>query len=295
MNTSIVFPEWEEIIDMNLGDDVSFKVSRQAKRKNALVIAPDGGITGADTSLTVFGKSVNGASTGEPAPWGASEGGRNVYSFILVSLPGKSDKLANVIVQVKTSRPGFTHGMRSFPEAETVTAVNVDRAAVDKQQAMRAGTSPNSSEGKPVTERPEWLREIPFDMSQLRFNDYQVRVQEGEEAAGIAPVRVFHDGVFTYLDFGEGDGGRSDRMLKPVIRQVIDEIDTKVNIRVTGPTDNIFVIEAIGDFTLRNGSRVVCVDYIGDRLPIKPAGEVTRLQTSRNETRRPSLPSADNN
>lgn len=269
MFTNILFPEWEKVIEASLGDDRGFKVVRQGSRPNVLTVSTSGEMTGADTTLTVFGDAVNGASSAENAPWGSSHGGRNVYSFILISIPVSSEQLANAVVRVNAGRP--SQGLLSFesPTASSVPggAFAVARNNADPSKRVRDDESGVGARRDAGAERddgaPEWLREIPFDIGKLRFNDYEVRVEEGEDAADISPVRVFHDGTFTYFDFGEGDGGRADRNKRPVVLQVVDEIDSRVNVLTTGPTGNIIRVEAIGDFTLKNGRRIVCVNYIG--------------------------------
>jgi hypothetical protein len=67
--------------------------------------------------------------------------------------------------------------------------------------------------------------------------------------------------VFTYFDFGE----RSDSMNRPIVHQVVDGVDTAVNTRTAGAKGNILIAEAVGDFILRSGNRVVCVRRIGPR------------------------------
>jgi hypothetical protein len=44
-----------------------------------------------------------------------------------------------------------------------------------------------------------------------------------------------------------------------VVFQLIDGVETMVNTRTAGPKGNMIVAEAIGDFVLRNGRRIICV------------------------------------
>ena len=104
---------------------------------------------------------------------------------------------------------------------------------------------------------PDYLRRIPFDINELRFGDYRIRVARSEDRQ-IAPERVFHDGLYTYIDFGD----KADVMVRPVVHQVIDEIDTPVNTNTAGPEGNILVVQAVGNFTLRAGAQVVCIDFV---------------------------------
>ena len=73
---------------------------------------------------------------------------------------------------------------------------------------------------------------------------------------------MFHDGIYTYLDFGD----KSDVIEKPTVRMVLDEIDTPITYTIIGPKDNIYAIQAIGDFTLRAAGKLVCVIFSGADL-----------------------------
>lgn len=266
MPTLIVLPEWEEVIDIVNGDKASFKVGYLQTRKNVVAVETRGAMVGTDTTLTLIGSAVNGAAPGDPAPWGAEEGGRNVYSFYVRSYPVDAPEVTTVQVKVLAGRGGRRAGS---------TALTVERAADDPTQrarrearrteddgGTRAGGDGESEVYAPKDAPPEYLREIAFNVEQMRFEDYEIRPQDAESES-IAPIRVFHDGVFTFMDFGEGNGGRADRILAPVALEVVDQIDSKVNQRWTGPDGNILVVEAVGDFTLKNGQRVVCIRYAG--------------------------------
>lgn len=99
----------------------------------------------------------------------------------------------------------------------------------------------------------DYLRHIGFKPENMQF-DFQIRVRS-EKDAEIAPERVWHDGVFTYFDYGQ----KADSMPRPVIHLVVDGVDTMVNTRSTGADNHLLVAEAVGDFTLRNGQKVVCI------------------------------------
>jgi ComB9 competence protein len=100
---------------------------------------------------------------------------------------------------------------------------------------------------------PDYIRRIVRRPEDIRFDMKMFARNPGD--ADIAPQRVFEDGLFTYFDFGD----KADTVARPVVHQVVDGVDVAVNSRTTGPHGSILVAEAIGDFTLRNGSRVVCV------------------------------------
>ena len=103
------------------------------------------------------------------------------------------------------------------------------------------------------------------------------------EDAEIAPERVFHDGVFTYLDFGDD----ADSVRRPVVHLIIDEIDTLVNTRSAGPTNNVTVVEAVGDLTLRNGQKIVCIKR---HAPLRRGGAIVMEEELQGISRRSSFP-----
>lgn len=106
---------------------------------------------------------------------------------------------------------------------------------------------------------PNYVRQIVTHPDDIRFDMKMFANRPGD--SDIAPLRVFEDGLFTYFDFGD----KSDVIARPVVHQVIDGVDTAVNSRTVGVNGSILVAEAIGDFTLRNGNRVVCVKRIPTR------------------------------
>ena len=108
----------------------------------------------------------------------------------------------------------------------------------------------------PVRAVPDYIRKIVRRPEDIRFDMKMFANRPGD--ADIAPQRVFEDGLFTYFDFGD----KADIVARPVVHQVVDGVDVVVNSRTTGPRGSVLVAEAIGDFTLRNGSRVVCVRRI---------------------------------
>ncbi len=111
---------------------------------------------------------------------------------------------------------------------------------------------------------PDYLRRVVIRPENLRFDMKMYARHEAD--ADIAPERVFEDGVFTYFDFGD----RADSIARPVVHQLVDGVDTVVNTRTAGQHGNVLIAEAVGDFTLRNGNRVVCVHQI--TRPPPPAG-----------------------
>ena len=106
---------------------------------------------------------------------------------------------------------------------------------------------------------PDYIRRIVKRPEDVRF-DMKLYAQRPSDA-DIAPLRVFEDGLFTYFDYGD----RADTVTRPIVHQVIDGVDSVVNSRTVGPYGSVLVAEAVGDFTLRSGNRIVCVKRIPAR------------------------------
>jgi len=260
MSTTIVFPGDQEVVTAILGDPRGFVATKIAQRPNMLHLRAQN-ITGADTQMTVVARPVSEEGNGAD----------QVLTFYLRSYPVDTNVRPNLTVFVEPSPPAaagdyvldFEGSSQSLPPIPEATEVDVVNTATPAEMPLwRDDAMTGAKEG-------EWTRAIEFDADKLRFSDYKIYARN-EDSTSIAPVRAFHDGVFTYLDFGED--GRSDRVLQPVAHLVVDGVDSRVNKRVVGKNNNILVVEAVGTITLRNGARVVCVVYQGS--PVKKPNNV---------------------
>jgi hypothetical protein len=72
----------------------------------------------------------------------------------------------------------------------------------------------------------------------------------------IAPERVWHDNIFTYIDFGPKALAMLER---PIVNLIIQGSESPVGFRTRGPNGRLIVVEAVGDMVLRNGEKVVCL------------------------------------
>jgi hypothetical protein len=118
--------------------------------------------------------------------------------------------------------------------------------------AIGTPNNANFSAGSRV-QPPDYLRSIMFNPENLQFNMRIFARHPGDTE--IAPIRAFSDGIWTYFDYGH----RADTVQRPVVFRVIDGVDSMVNTRTAGPNGNLVIAEAVGNFTLRNGNKVVCV------------------------------------
>ncbi len=196
---------------------------------------------GADTNITAVG------------------GSGNIYSFYIRSEGWNSDQVTDITVYVDANRPANVSGGATVND---VIAASMDSAATGSASAGKANS--------PVA--PDYVREIAFKPENLKF-DMRILAPTMDDAE-IAPERVFNDGIWTYFDFGK----KADYVRRPVIYQVVDGVDTMVNTRTGGPTGSILIAEAVGDFTMRNGNRVVCVHRMDRPLTQRSAEFQDRMR-----------------
>ncbi len=157
----------------------------------------------------------------------------NIYNFYVRSEAWNSSQVTDLTVYVDAPRD------------------------TDEQRGLPAsGQEGDAIEGPAL---PDYIRRIVKRPEDLRF-DMKLYAQHPTDA-DIAPARVFEDGLFTYFDFGD----RADIVTRPIVHQVVDGVDSAVNSRTVGPHGSILVAEAIGDFTLRSGNRVVCAKRVATR------------------------------
>lgn len=227
MVTTLHLPNFESISSVVVGDPVIFEVSQIGTASNVIGIRPTH--AGADSNITVLATSGN------------------VYSFYVRSEGFNSDQITDITVYVEANPPftvgQFTTGVSSPGGA--AAGANPTMGAIQKSIGGRV----SNFTGQP----PEYIRKIMFNPEALSF-DMKIFAPTPEDAE-IAPLRVFNDGVWTYFDFGE----KADSMPRPVVYLIQDGVDSLVNTRTVGPYGNLVIAEAVGDFTLRNGTRVVCI------------------------------------
>lgn len=258
--TVFYFPEWESIERVVLGDPASFELYSENGQvvkpfPNVVMIRTKDGIVGVDSTLHFFG---------------AAQGGmRNVYTAMARSVGVDNDKTTDVTVFVDAQKPGAPQGgIVDFSVPQQSPAASPAAANAPQVPPLQKASALTST--VMGVKAPDYLRDVPFDLSKMKFGEYEVRAKD-DESLTIAPERVFSDDRFTYVDFGEG--GRADRILRPVVFRVVDGIDNPVNTRTTGPEGNILLIEGVGyNFTLRNGDRTVCILYTGHALLAKADG-----------------------
>lgn len=212
MVSTVALPAWDSVSIVTLADQINFGASRLAQHPGYVLVWTNN--PGYDTNLTVVGTSGN------------------IYAFYLRGETWNSKNIPDVVAYVDAGQPMGGPADRG-----------ADKSA-SKEGARAAAVTASADVLSKQT--PEWLREIGFNPLQVRHD----RTMKGDEA--IAPVLIFRDTRFTYLDYGEKPNDW------PVAYEVKDKVDVPVRAR-TSPDGRFMAIETIGPLTLRLGEKVVCI------------------------------------
>lgn len=236
MITTIKLPEGEEIVEAYVGDDAGFNVGIPNPR-NIVVKA---NFPGVDSNLIAYAESGN------------------IYTFYLRSEAYNSKQISDFLVDVSPARE------RGYSDGSTYSGVTggsfspEQQAAYDEKNpsltATRVrdpyATMPKASDPR-YREYSEWT---DFDPTKIK-EDLGVYVPL-KQTGGTIPYRVFRDDRFTYIDYGP-EASKINEWPTPMI--VIQGVEGPVGNRTTGPGGRMIVIEALGDFVLRNGKRIIVV------------------------------------
>lgn len=150
----------------------------------------------------------------------------NVYVFYMQGHTWNSNQIPDIVVSLQSLIP---LNMQGHP---------IDPPEPRKDEAEASGPSP--------LQTAEWVDSIQFDPRKIR-HDLEMR---GEKS--IAPVDLWRDDHFTYLDYGD----KFDVLELAAPSKVVDGVDQPVNFRIEG---SLMVIEHVGPITLENGGRYVCI------------------------------------
>ena len=102
--------------------------------------------------------------------------------------------------------------------------------------------------------KEDWIKSIPLDPTKFKF-DIETYVPNPDDVV-IAPERVWHDDIFTYIDLGEK---ALNMIQRPIVTLIVERVETPVGFRTKGPNNRLIIVEGIGDMVLRNGKRMVCL------------------------------------
>jgi len=227
MITLVNFPEWELIEDVFIGSPGDFR--GQIVQPNSVMLFPINGKTGTDTNIVVFGRSGN------------------KYVFYARSEAFNTERLTNSVVDIDVldneSSESSGRGAGSILGGGNSSAgrYNGNSKSVDSTFTRRF-------------QKEDWLKSIPMDPEKFRF-DVEIYVPNPDDVI-IAPERVWHDDIFTYIDLGE----KALNMLqRPIVTMIIERSETPVGFRTKGPNNRLIIVEGVGDMVMRSGKRMVCL------------------------------------
>ena len=247
MMTLINFPEWELIESIKIGDQGSFTGKRLP---HSVILQPKPGSgVGVDTNVLVFGRSGN------------------VYAFYIRSEAYNTERLTNSIVDIE---------------------VLGDNGSESSGRGAGAFSGDSESGGNSSHTRrflkEDWLRSIPMDPEKFRF-DVEIYVPNPDDVI-IAPERVWHDDIFTYIDLGEK---ALNMIQRPIVTMIIERSETPVGFRTKGPNNRLIIVEGVGDMVMRSGKRMVCLKL--RRSDDEGLQYVTYADTSNEWDIAPAIPS----
>ena len=231
MITTIKLPDGEEIVEAYVGDEAGFNVGLPNK-SNIVIKALYPGV---DTNLIAYAESGK------------------IYTFYLRSEAYNSKIISDFLVDVV---PSGTRSSYSGAQMDSMSPEQI--AAFDERYPAEAAarirdpyaTMPTSTDPR-YREYAEWT---DFDPAKIR-EDLGVYVPV-DQVGGTIPYRVFRDDRFTYIDYGP-EASQMTEWPTPLI--VIQGVEGPVGNRTAGPGGRMIVIEALGDFILRNGQRTIVI------------------------------------
>jgi len=241
--SNIILPDWDAVEDVMIGDQSVLEAI--ILRSNVVGVKPLQ--IGSDATLNVLSASGN------------------VYSFYIRS-EGRNTRAItdiNIFVQAAPSKGRADwfnderRGVMSGGFRASVAGQQDGVSAMDGAPAPSSPSSVSSASSENLSLRGSISNgDEPVPLDRRFFTMRMFEVAPGDRI--IAPEYVYTDGRWTYLHF---PAGVTDR---PAIFRVSDDVEGRVNTRVIGDHGEVVVIEAIGDFVLRSGRKVVCLVQKGE-------------------------------
>lgn len=234
MITTIKLPADEKLTQAFAGDDQGFQVGIPTPNSIAIkALYP-----GVDTNIVAY-----------------TEDGK-VFTFYVRSEGYNSKTISDFLVDVVFPGEGVIEGGAMAPDG----AVSPERQGkIDSTYPATAAERIRDPYGSQVLDKREKYRDYAewtdFNPDTVVEGDLGIYVPV-KQAGGTVPYRVFHDDRFTYIDYGP-NASQMTEWPAPVI--VIQGVEGPIGFRTTGPGGRLMVLEALGDFVLRNGQRVIVI------------------------------------
>lgn len=235
MVTTIKLPEGESIVQAFAGDEAGFQVGIPTPQTVVIkAIYP-----GVDTNLIAYAESGN------------------IYTFYMRSYGVDAREISDFLVDVvapgtKASFTGSQMDKFGGPlNPEKQSEYDLDNPASAARRIRDPYATLSSLVGTKFEEYAEWTDFNPTTIKE----DLGVYVPL-KDAGGIIPYRVFRDDRFTYIDYGP-NASQINEWPTPLI--VIQGVEGPVGNRTAGPGGRMIVLEALGEFILRNGQRTIIV------------------------------------
>lgn len=224
MMTLINFPEGEWIEKVRAGNTGA--VTAQIMSPNSIVLLPSGSHEGVDTNIMVFGRSGN------------------TYVFYARNESINTERLTNAIVDIEILGDGSSE---NSGRAGGISSGN---------RGKISDSAGGLSDSKYIQrfQKEDWLKSIPMDPEKFRF-DVEIYVPNPDDVI-IAPERVWHDDIFTYIDLGEK---ALNMIQRPIVTMIVERSETPVGFRTKGPNNRLIIVEGVGDMVMRSGKRMVCL------------------------------------
>jgi len=232
MITMINFPEWELIERVFVGDTGTF--TGQINPPNTVMLWPTPQApVGNDTNVIVVGRSGN------------------KYVFYARSEGVNTERITNSIIDIDVVGQNGASGGSPRGSGKEIVGTG------GRVSAVGYGTGMEKTVDATFTRRflkEDWLKSIPMDPEKFRF-DIEIYVPNPDDVI-IAPERVWHDDIFTYIDLGEK---AVNMVQRPIVTMIIERSETPVGFRTKGPNNRLIIVEGVGDMVMRSGKRMVCL------------------------------------
>lgn len=159
----------------------------------------------------------------------------NLYTFYVRSETYNTETITDLLVYVNVPRRAGEGASRM---------IEMD----DEASRYPSSVGEKGARFAPFVAKDPLPEEVVFDLTMYGR-------EEGDDE--IAPELVYTDPSrgWTYFDFGK----KAHLIERPVVFQLKDGIETRVNTRTIGDDGEILVVESVGEFVLRAGQKVVCV------------------------------------